>query len=106
MAKKTVELDPNLTLDEAIRDYLASNAEIEKLEHRKAVCKATIDAAITKNGGNKVDSNYGYALRSLCTRSSLDAKLVEKVLNVKVTDECYKVTEYTQTKVYNYETDE
>lgn len=106
MAKKTVELDPNLTLDEAIRDYLASNAEIEKLEHRKAVCKATIDDAITKNKGEKVDSKYGYALRSPCTRSSLDAKLVEKILNVKVTDECYKVTEYTQTKVYNYETDE
>ena len=106
MAKKTVDIDPNLTLDEAIRDYLASNEEIEKLEHRKAVCKATIDMAITKNGGNKVDSKYGYAMRSPCSRSTLDAKLVEKVLNVKVTDECYKVTEYTQTKVYNYETDE
>jgi hypothetical protein len=106
MAKKVVEIDPNLTLDEAIRDYLASNAEIEKLEQRKAVCKATIDKAITKNGGEKVVGKYGYALRSLCTRSSLDAKLVEKVLNVKVTDECYKVTEYTQTKVYENETDE
>lgn len=106
MAKKVVEIDPNLTLDEAIRDYLASNAEIEKLEQRKAVCKATIDDAITKNKGKKVDSKYGYALRSPCSRSTLDAKLVEKILNVKVTDECYKVTEYTQTKVYNYETDE
>lgn len=103
MAKKAVEIDPNLTLDEAIRSYLASNEEIERLEQRKKVCKATIDAAITKNGGNRVDSKFGYALRSLCSRSTLDAKLVEKVLNVKVTDECYKVTEYTQTKVYKDE---
>lgn len=106
MAKTTVELDPNLTLDDAIRDYLASNEEIEKLEHRKAVCKATIDKAITKNGGVLVQGRYGYATRSLCSRSTLDAKLVEKVLNVKVTDECYKVTEYTQTKVFKNETDE
>lgn len=106
MTKKEVEIDPNLTLDEAIRSYLASNEEIERLEHRKKVCKATIDKAITDNGGKRVDSKFGYALRSLCSRSTLDAKLVEKVLNVKVTDECYKVTEYTQTKVYKDETDE
>ena len=106
MAKKEVELDPNLTLDEAIRDYLASNEEIEKLEQRKAVCKATIDKAIAKNGGDKVVGKYGYAVRSLCTRSTLNAELVEKVLNVKVTEDCYKVTEYTQTKVYKDEAED
>ena len=73
MAKKTVELDPNLTLDEAIRDYLASNAEIEKLEHRKAVCKATIDDAITKNGGVRAD------------RVSMDMRCVRFVLALPLT---------------------
>ena len=98
--KKKVEVDPTLTLEKAIEGYLQVNMKINALDEEKARCKATIDKALQDSKDGKVVTAAGYAVLSPSTRKTLDKALVEKTYNITIGEECFKVTNYTQTKVF------
>ena len=98
--KKKVEVDPTLTLEKAIEGYLHASKEINAWDEEKARCKATIDKALQESKDGKVVTAAGYAVLSPSTRKTLDKALVEKIHNITIGEECYKVTNYTQTKVF------
>ena len=104
------EVEVQITKDEAIKlldtnmkEFFDLTKKIKELTDTQNSLKAEITSLVKKFFSDNYDCVYRnsqyYARVTKTTRPNLKKELIEKVLNVIVTNECYSVTTYDTLKV-------
>ena len=86
-------IDESASLEVLASELYHLNETRKALDKKEKALKAVIMTKIStgKNIAGEIELNLVEK-----TRKSLDKELIEQVLGVKVTDECYKVSNYKQ----------
>ena len=86
-------IDESASLETLAAELYHLNETRKALDKKEKALKAVIMTKIStgKNIAGEIELNLVEK-----TRKSLDKDLIEQVLGVKVTDECYKVSTYNQ----------
>jgi hypothetical protein len=106
MAQIEIDIDRNdaiKLIDKDLKEYYEVGKQIKDLTNKQNDLKAEITSILKKFFKRNDDYLYKndtyYARISEATRSTLKKELIEKFLNVSITNECYTYTKYDTMKI-------
>lgn len=106
MAQIEIDIDRNdaiKLIDKDLKEYYEVGKQIKDLTNKQNDLKAEIASILKKFFKRNDDYLYKndtyYARISEATRSTLKKELIEKFLNVSITNECYTYTKYDTMKI-------